>query len=250
MRTRCSTTPTTARHVSFHLSREVLIRSFFVRYEQLYDQHGVWPPPAPEPQYARPGPSFSQDPFANDPFFSRMNGGMNGGRRQYAFTDPFELFNSLFGDFHRAFENDPFFADAFPSRGPGFARSPFGSMFPPSRGNTFDSAFFRDPFGGSPFGPFGGPMMGGPMITDGNFGGQSRTYSSSSSSFGQGGQWVSQSQMTRTINGRTETIIKRRDAEVCSSILLSACSVLILEYRGTSTSRQYLLKVRDTLSTV
>ena len=134
------------------------------------------------------------------------------------FTDPFELFNSLFGDFHRAFGDDPFFTNAHQPN-----HSPFGPMFGggPMRGGTFDSMFGRDPFGGSPFGPFGG-MMGGPMITNGGFGGQSGTFSSSSTSFGQmgqGGRWVSQSHVTRTINGRTETIIKKLDAEVSLFVL-------------------------------
>ena len=39
--------------------------------------------------------------------------------------------------------------------------------------------------------------------------------SSQSSAFGSNGRWTSQSQVTRTINGRTETVIKQRDEEVC-----------------------------------
>lgn len=40
------------------------------------------------------------------------------------------------------------------------------------------------------------------------------SYSSMSHAIGQNGQWVSQSQVQRTINGRTETITTRRDAQV------------------------------------
>lgn len=76
----------------------------------------------------------------------------------------------------------------------------------------FGDSLFDSPFGGSLLGP---SMFSGPLITDGGMGSSRRSYSAVSQAMGSGGRWVSQSQMTRTINGRTETIIKKRDAEVC-----------------------------------
>ena len=82
------------------------------------------------------------------------------------------------------------------------------------------SMFGRDPFGGSMFGrsPFGGMLRGSmfPAIEDmaGPNSSTSRVYSSATQTVGSNGQWVSRSQMTRTINGRTETITKRVDANV------------------------------------
>ncbi|KAI8996539.1 hypothetical protein BD414DRAFT_204808 [Trametes punicea] len=172
---------------------------------RLYDKHGVWPPPTEQPDV---GPSPGRDAFDpfNDPFFSSPFGSRS--RRGFAFSDPFELFNSLFGDLHSAFESDPFFA------GTPFFRSPFDDPFFRS---PFDDPFFRSPFGGSPFGGslFGrsplGALLGGPMfprIEAGN----SRMYSSRTEAVGRNGQWVSRSQMTRTVNGRTEVITKMIDA--------------------------------------
>ncbi|RPD76576.1 DnaJ-domain-containing protein [Lentinus tigrinus ALCF2SS1-7] len=177
---------------------------------KLYDQHGVWPPPTEQPDFGRTSSrdafsAFGRDHFANDPFFSS---GFGRSRHPFAFTDPFELFNSLFGDLHSAFDNDPFFANT------PFFRSPF------------DDPFFRTPFGSSPFGrgdPFGGSMFGrspfAGMLTGGsmfpaneNMPG-ARMYSSSTEAIGRNGHFVSRSQMTRTVNGRTEVIVKQVDAE-------------------------------------
>lgn len=164
---------------------------------QLYDRYRVWPPPSrPEPG-AGPSRGYSQTPFNqpfSDPFFSAGFGG-----RAFHFTDPFDLFNSLFGDIHnihRGFfeDDDPFFSDPFPST---FSRSPFGQPFGQST---------RSPFG-SLFGP--GPMFSG-LLGSAN----TRAYSQVSEAVGRSGQWVSQSTMTRSINGRTEQVTKRRDAQV------------------------------------
>lgn len=120
----------------------------------------------------------------------------------FSFTDPFQLFNSLFGDVHRFDSVDPF--DPFH----GFhrhMRSPFDSMFN-------HQSYLYPPVGSSS--PFRSPlldMMSGNMGIGGS--GTLRSYSSSAQAMGFDGQWVSQSQMTRTINGRTETIIKKRDAD-------------------------------------
>ncbi|KAI0367033.1 DnaJ-domain-containing protein [Pilatotrama ljubarskyi] len=184
---------------------------------KLYDKHGVWPPPEERPNYGRTSSreAHMSDPYSNDPFFNTPFGFGSGSRSRggpFGFTDPFELFNSLFGDLHSAFENDPFFA------GTSFSRSPF------------DDPFFRSPFDNDPFfrsTPFGGPMfggslfggrspfgalMGGPMFPQIE-GGSSRMYSSRTEAVGRNGQWVSRSQMTRTVNGRTEVITKCIDAD-------------------------------------
>ncbi|THH02709.1 hypothetical protein EW026_g196 [Hermanssonia centrifuga] len=177
---------------------------------KLYDQFGVWPPPsAQEPQYNNAGHSYQN--YDADAFFGPSFGRSR--RGPFVFTDPFELFNALFGDTHRHFDDDPFFSHTFPVRSqfadPFFGHSPFG-------GSVFDPST-RDPFGGMfPFGS--GPLLGRsmfPEITNGGMGNStSRVYSSVTQAAGQNGQWVSQSTMTRNINGRTETIIKKRDAQV------------------------------------
>lgn len=175
---------------------------------QLYDRYGVWPPPTaePEPQRRSSTRPFRSDPFS-DPFFSDPFGSS---RHPFTFTDPFVLFNSLFGDLHRAFfDEDPFFED------PLSARSPFDRM---GMGDPFGHSIF----GGSLFGPRPGLMIGGPgsmlrQMADASGSGDnsnSRMYSAVSQAVGRNGQWVSQSTMSRTINGRTEVITKRRDIEV------------------------------------
>lgn len=170
---------------------------------QLYDQYGVWPPPtAPqlEPQassftpFSFGGPNGS--PF-DHPFFSR-----NPLNRSFAFTDPFELFRTLFGDIHNLHDDlDGFDDHFFGVRRSPFMASPFGRMDP------LGSAF-----------PFGGPSLLSGFDNGATSGGNMRSYSSVTQALGQGGQWVSQSSMTRTINGRTERIVKRRDAQVRRTI--------------------------------
>ncbi|KZT10048.1 DnaJ-domain-containing protein [Laetiporus sulphureus 93-53] len=172
---------------------------------KLYDRFGVWPPPVPEVEPQRPngyhGDSF--DSFASDPFFGSPSG-FGSRRRPYAFTDPFELYNSLFGDVHRGFFDDNFYTDPFPSTS--VPRSPFDRMGDP---------FGRSMFGGSLFGGLGSrSFLGGSMFPERmGPGSTSRVYGSASQAVGMNGQWVSQSTMTRTINGRTEQITKRRDAQ-------------------------------------
>ncbi|KAI9461477.1 hypothetical protein HD554DRAFT_2028232 [Boletus coccyginus] len=162
-----------------------------------YDQYGVWPPPAPAPQgsYAN-GP---HEPFSN-PFFRgsfpndhpfrgpRMDpfGGFGFGSRPGPrdFTDPFILFNSIFGDLHRAFASDPFFDD----------RRAFGS-------NQFGSGLFSGAFPS---------MMPSPMSFGG--GGMGGSTMQSFSNGGNGG-WVSQSWTSSTVNGVTHTKSVHRDSQ-------------------------------------
>ena len=169
-----------------------------------YDQYGVWPPPAPGPQaqgsYAN-GPHhpfsnpFFRGPFPNDHSFRgppRMDpfGGFGFGPRSGSrdFTDPFVLFNSIFGDLHRAFASDPFFDDPF-------GRRAFGS-------NQFGGGFFNGAFPSMLPSPmhFGGGGMGGSMMQSFSNGGN--------------GGWVSQSWTSSTVNGVTQTKSVRRDSQV------------------------------------
>ncbi|OCH87507.1 DnaJ-domain-containing protein [Obba rivulosa] len=181
---------------------------------KLYDRHGVWPPPELS---AEPGPqpssgfrrntmdSFGSNPFTSDPFFTSGFG--FGPRQHFNFTDPFVLFNSLFGDLHRVFEEDRLFSEPFPS--PFGTHSPFGpDPFEPTMMSPFSTR--------SPFGSFFGPGPSSPLrgfMDATRSSTNTRSYSSVSRSVSMNGQWVSQSKMTRTVNGRTETIDKRRDAQ-------------------------------------
>ena len=106
-----------------------------------------------------------------------------------SFTDPFVLFNSIFGDLHRAFEVDPFFDDPFGRRG-------FES-------NQFGGGFFNASFPSmlpSPFDPSGRGM------------GSSRMQVSSNG--GTGGRWASESWTSSTVNGVSHTKCVRKDSEV------------------------------------
>ncbi|KAF9221394.1 DnaJ-domain-containing protein [Gyrodon lividus] len=165
---------------------------------QGYDQHGVWPPPTPTPH----GP-FTNGPRHNpfsDPFFTRgprMDafgfGGFGFGARSdpRGFTDPFTLFNSIFGDLHRAFQDDPFLDGQFGRRG-------FGS----------------DPFAGGFFGGGFPPMSSSPFNFHG--GGMGNTTTARVQLSGNGGRamkWVSESWTSSTANGVTHTKSVRRDSE-------------------------------------
>lgn len=167
---------------------------------QLYDQHGVWPPPTIPSDPPRHN-NDANEQWRPDPFASRFGFGSQrpafgfasmGGRSRFTFTDPFELFNSLFGDVQAHFDD-----------------SPFPSHFPVR--SMFDSPFGRSSSFGSPFETiFGGPLFSEPMSQTGP---GVRSYSSVTQAAGSNGRWVSESKMTRMVNGRTETIHKRRDAE-------------------------------------
>ncbi|KIP10014.1 hypothetical protein PHLGIDRAFT_34116 [Phlebiopsis gigantea 11061_1 CR5-6] len=178
---------------------------------KLYDQHGVWPPPTameepPTRSTSAHDPFGGRGPlFDSDPFVSRHRP-MHG----FAFTDPFELFNSLFGDIRGTSHVDPFH-NAFSVH-----NSPFDLMFGPSVPRSHPHDFF----GHSAMSPFGlGFPLGSqhPLLEIMNSGmGNSanvRSYSSMSQTMDTGREWISQSIMTRTINGRTETITKRQDAQ-------------------------------------
>lgn len=151
------------------------------------------------------------DPFLNDPFFSDPFSGRS--RSSPAFSDPFALFDSIFGDMRRHF-NDPFFNDAFgehfPQVGGPFGRSAFGRS-PFGGGSLFDRVMNDPSFGMLP--PTTGmfPSLEAPR--------HGQTFHSSSAGvFTRGpdgsGQWVTQSKMTRSVNGVTESVWKRTDSSV------------------------------------
>ncbi|KIJ62014.1 hypothetical protein HYDPIDRAFT_115184 [Hydnomerulius pinastri MD-312] len=166
---------------------------------QTYDQHGVWPPPTsgPAPQnpfHARNMP-FASDPFFQDPFFTRSGpfgsvpgfGGMGGfpgfGSSSpfphgMGFTDPFVLFNSVFGDLQRAFADDPFFSMGHQHRAFGGA-DPFGGMTGMFGGGAVPSVF---------------PALG-------------------AGSGGDGRRWISKSWSSHTVNGVTHAKCVRRDSD-------------------------------------
>ncbi|KAI5995664.1 hypothetical protein EDD15DRAFT_2195613 [Pisolithus albus] len=170
---------------------------------KIYDEHGVWPPQAPQangrPNEWEPfsGPSFRSpffsDPFFSDPFFTRGRSdpfsGFGFGHTPFrGFTDPFVLFNSIFGDLHRAFSEDSFFNDPLDRPFTGGFGSPFsllaGSPFSAPRGNV-----------------------------------QSISSSSRGMLSGGNGRWTSESWTTQTINGVTQTKCVRKDSEGNEHIL-------------------------------
>ncbi|PIL25002.1 transporter [Ganoderma sinense ZZ0214-1] len=192
---------------------------------KLYDKYNVWPPPAEQPDVrrnaardaARDTSGAARDPFTNDPFFNAHFSPSSGPRGpQFVFTDPFELFNSMFGDIYMAFQNDPFFANTPFTRSPfddPFFRAPFGELArDPFAGTSFSGALSRpSPFAGSMFGgsPFN-TFFSGPASNTSS----TRVYSSTTQSFGGNGRFITHSQTSRTINGRTESITKRVGADV------------------------------------
>ncbi|KAI6038082.1 hypothetical protein EDC04DRAFT_3026346 [Pisolithus marmoratus] len=144
---------------------------------KLYDEHGVWPPPTPQAN----GQPSGWDSF-NGPSFGF-------GRTPFrGFTDPFVLFNSIFGDIHRAFSEDPLFNDPFDRPYTGGFPSPFSLV------------------AGSPFGAPRGNM-------------QSISSSSHGMLSGGNGRWTSETWTTQTINGVTQTKCIRRDSEGNENVL-------------------------------
>ncbi|KAF4610802.1 hypothetical protein D9613_006894 [Agrocybe pediades] len=173
-----------------------------------YDIHGVWPPPEVEPEPSPYMPSGSRhsssyrrhssrtQPFP-DPFFAHHHAHRHHAYSSFQFTDPFTLFDSIFEDLN-------------PFRGHSTrqAPSPF-SMDPFERMNRFHAEIDalmhdidRDPFGMSGFPSFGrhSALPSFPAIDRSPFDTSH-------------GHWVSESFMTSTVNGVTQTISKRIDSE-------------------------------------
>ena len=175
---------------------------------QSYDRHGTWPPPTEDP------PRHPQHNTRSHPFHANF----------FTFTDPFELFNSFFG--HANPLHDPFtfgppapFPDPFFAPAPPFPPAPFGppGLFNSSAG--MDGGHFHDVFH-DPF-VMHPPVMGGPLFQSQGIGsgGRSVPYFSSTSSFSNrhgagGGQWVSESRSTSTVNGLTTSVHECVDSSV------------------------------------
>ncbi|PPR03217.1 hypothetical protein CVT26_008065 [Gymnopilus dilepis] len=165
-----------------------------------YDVHGVWPPPEVEDFFDQmPGGSYRPFPRGQpsrgqtypDPFFSHRHSPFS----TFQFTDPFTLFESIF-------EGTPF---ATRSHGSFYSHrtDPF-ERFDRMHADieTFMDDIDRDPFG---FGGFGGfSRFGFPMMP---------SFPALEPSRVDRGHWVSESYMTSTVNGVTQTIRKRVDSE-------------------------------------
>jgi len=159
---------------------------------KVYDRNGVWPPRPSAEQVPRARNGYNDSFSGNDPFFSNPFFGspFRGFGRQSFFTDPFVLFNTLFGDIQD---------------------------YPVDNRGRYDR-LDRDPFGplsiGMPF-AFGSLPWGGVELhRDGrNSGMRSTVYQSAFASDGQNSRWTSDRQISRTVNGVTQMIHERRDQD-------------------------------------
>lgn len=143
---------------------------------RVYDQHGVWPPPEPEavpPPHRSNHRSHSHHPHhsSRNDFFA---GPAYGPHPFFGFTDPFSLFEDVFGHHPRRHRQES---------------SWFASELSRLMHDDFDHAF------GPVFGPRHSLSLPSPSF---------------SGTMGRGG-WMSESFATTTINGVTETVHKRRD---------------------------------------
>lgn len=157
---------------------------------QEYDRHGIWPVPTAPQSPPRRRHSAFDEPFFTNGFEDHSFNGSS--RREPPFMTPFDLFNSMFQEFSD--ERDRDFQGFRPSYEP--PRDPFR---------------FRSSLRAS-----GGVSFGG----NGFSRTRSSTHSSSFGNMGGNGQWVSESRMTRTVNGVTESIHERHDA------IVRACSLI------------------------
>jgi len=154
-----------------------------------YDTTGVWPPPRPSQERHRPRAHRNDDFFYGDPFFTRSSPWAS--RPRDPFTDPFTLFESMFGE------------------------SMFGNM---NRGfSNVHNMHFSGPPMLNPFMSMGGNFPFGPSMVFPGPGGdphgmQSRRYSHTSWGATSGQDWVTSTKMTRTVNGVTQSIWQRKDA--------------------------------------
>ncbi|KIM44545.1 hypothetical protein M413DRAFT_442510 [Hebeloma cylindrosporum] len=168
-----------------------------------YDIHGVWPPPeedevpfhAPHTSHHRSYTSSrhpSRSQTFPDPFFSHHHTTFS----PFQFTDPFTLFNSIF-------EGSRFTMGSSRSRHASFMRpmDPFGHMERiQAEIEDFMEDIDRDPFGRPGF-PMFRPMSSMAAIGSSSFNNSNN------------GRWISESYMTSTVNGVTQTIRKRTDMD-------------------------------------
>ncbi|KAF8489318.1 hypothetical protein JB92DRAFT_3129488 [Gautieria morchelliformis] len=205
---------------------------------KLYDLYGVWPPPdeLPEvpkqqrgdrsgyPSHRPYPPSGVYDPFFNSsPFthpFARHRPPAG-----FSFRDPFELFEAMFADMQRDFHHIP---------SPPLNASQFFNPYAHRPSFTFNHSHAQQ----SSLPPSLSPFMLTPNLSffpanafaddddvhDHSQGGRpvpnAQSFSFQGSSRGQYGsgpngqqpRWVSESTMTQSINGVTQTIHKKRDS--------------------------------------
>ncbi|KAF9462927.1 hypothetical protein BDZ94DRAFT_1260192 [Collybia nuda] len=169
---------------------------------RVYDLHGVWPPPElevpPLPRRSTPSHhrSHSQQRYHNSRDYHFQESLFGDHYDQFVFTDPFALFDSIFGDldnhhpssFHHHHRSSTTRHDDF-ERGPhhmpsGFA-SPFGHPLFSGLGHGFHSL---------PSMAVNFPSANSSRFLDGNR-----------------GRWTGESYMTTTVNGVTQSVRKRRD---------------------------------------
>lgn len=184
---------------------------------QIYDQHGIFPPPEYQPgpsshrsaRRPRSPPRRNQYP---DPFYDPA----------FHFTDPFELFESIFGDFNRHFSERSSPSSRF--------HSPFGNIM---------AAMERDMFS-----DFGFPGTGFPssrsLLFPSPFSASFPSFPSISAAPEGRGGFASEGFYSQTINGVTHTVHKRRDWDVSS---ISLCSRLYLLSREPNTKLAHTLTV-------
>lgn len=180
---------------------------------QAYDRRGDWPPPTEDP------PRHTHSNARSHPFRPSV----------FTFTDPFELFDSFFGHANpshdpfpfgpsRAFL-DPFFAPTgFSSPSPLDPFGHFGHFEPFNSSLGMGGGLAQDMFGHDPFLP---PIAGGGLFQSpgAGIGGRPASYfspnfSHSSRRGAGGGQWISESRSTSTVNGLTTSVHMRVDSSV------------------------------------
>jgi len=167
---------------------------------RLYDLHGRWPPPEPEtvPLHRSDSPyrpshnhHSSRNPPFSDPFFGHPHDPFS-----FVFTDPFTLFDSIFGSLDAHHNNATHHYHNHNHASSSRHTDPF------ERTRRMHSEF--DSFVNHSLFPTGG-FFGMPAIIS------FPSPEPASFSDGHRGGWASESFMTSTVNGVTQTIHKRRD---------------------------------------
>jgi DnaJ homolog subfamily B member 6 len=195
--------------------------------------YGVWPPPEEFPEqpnqrrrersgYSSHYPTHPSvprfDPFFTDPFaHHRPSPG-------FAFTNPFELFESIFSDMTREVHRTsapvvtPYFFDPYIHRQGSLHRSNSMSPFPGFSPFIVTPHLFSSLFSHDDNDHWGS----GPSMPTNSY-----SYSSTTSAQhgpdgnGQQPRWISESTVTRTINGVTQTIHTRKDSLVSFDVVHS-----------------------------
>jgi DnaJ family protein B protein 6 len=200
---------------------EVLIEP---KNRRTYDLHGVWPPPEhnnDEPHHRssrhRYEPSSHQYQTYSSPFpdnmFPPFSSGLFGERHprsHFVFTDPFALFDSIFGDFPRA---GPVGLFQFPPR-----HAEHHSRRHEYLGHPADEHHhYEDPGRDG----YTGPHHRRHTHSQGSsYPPMQAFFQSESHGYGSHGRWTQESKVTTTVNGVSQSVWKRTDADVSGD----ACS--------------------------